>query len=68
MGNLANNIFSTMSWIGKNHDVIKPYDRFTASQKPVTEEDLAEFEKDLSKVIREMADKISSDPGGLDKE
>jgi len=58
MGEVANN-FSTLSWPGKVADNPKPYGLYTAGKGPLTEEDLAEFEQRMLKLVNEMAEKIS---------
>jgi threonyl-tRNA synthetase len=67
MGEAANK-FSTLSWPGKVKDNPKPYGRSTASKGPLTEDDLAEFEQKMLSLIQEMAEKISREQIGRDKE
>jgi hypothetical protein len=67
MGEVAKD-FSTLSWPGKVADNPKPYGISTAGKEPLTEADLAEFEQKLLKLIHEMADKISRENIGRDKE
>ena len=67
MGDVAKN-FSTLSWPGKAADNPKPFGKFTAGKEPLTEEDLAEFEQKMLKLIHEMAEKISREQIGGDKE
>lgn len=63
MGNAPNN-FSTLSWVGKVADNPKPFASITAPKGPVTEQDLAEFEQKLLKLVHEMAEKISKEQIG----
>lgn len=67
MGEVAND-FSTLSWEGKVADNPKPYGLSTAGKGPLTEEDLAEFEQKMLKLTHEMAEKISREQVGRDKE
>jgi hypothetical protein len=67
MGEVANN-FSTLSWEGKVADNPKPFGLSTAGKGQLTEEELAEFEQKMLKLIHEMAEKISREQVGRDKE
>jgi hypothetical protein len=63
MGNAAKN-FSTLSWTGKSADNPKPYGLTTTGKGPVTEEDLADFERKMLNLVHEMAEKISREQIG----
>jgi hypothetical protein len=58
MGDAASN-FSTLSFVGKVHDNPKPYGNFTAGKGTLSEQDLADFELKMLKLVHEMAEKIS---------
>jgi hypothetical protein len=67
MGNDASN-YSTLSWPGKAADNPKPYGQVTAGRGPLTEEDLAEFEQRMLRLVHEMSEKISREQIERDKE
>ena len=60
MGESANK-FSLLSWPGKVADNPKPYGLLTKGTDPLTEQDLAEFEQKLLRLVHEMSEKISKE-------
>jgi hypothetical protein len=58
MGNSVNN-FSTLSWDGKVADNPKPFGLTVGANGPLTEQDLADFEMKMLKLVHEMSEKIS---------
>jgi hypothetical protein len=64
---MGETIKSLMSWEGKNHDSPKPYAKVTSSKEPVTHEQLAQFERDILKMLDEMADKMAKKQADANK-
>ena len=51
--------FSLLSWTGKVADNPKPYGLTVKGAAPLTEEDLAEFEQKLLRLVHEVSEKVS---------
>ena len=67
MGDVPNN-FSTLSWPGKVADNPKPHGTVTSGNDPLTDADLADFERKMLALVHEMAEKISREQIARDKE